>query len=269
MLCEVIRPGLVAYGKAWELQRKIAAERAAGQRPDTLILLEHPHTYTLGRSGHEENLIWSEAERAERGVELHRVDRGGDITYHGPGQLVGYPVISLQPSVISHKRSAVGGLAPGTGPRGQSAVGSEGRIPKADYIGYVRKLEDVLIRALAAFGIVSGQMPGLTGVWVQPDVASRCPHCPPAARQAPSKIAAIGVKVDVHGITQHGFALNVDPDMEYFEGIIPCGLKDHASVAMAHFFDEPPAMEKVMDEVVRQFGEVFGFEMVEREEIGN
>lgn len=238
-VCVVLRPGLVPYVEAWELQKKIAAERAAGTRPDTLILLEHPHTHTLGRSGREENLLWSEAERAARGVETHWVDRGGDVTYHGPGQLVGYPVIRLQTSDVS----------------------PDGRIPRLDYVGYVRQLEEVLIRSLAAFGIVSGQIPGLTGVWVQPDVASRCPFCPPAAKKAPSKIAAIGVKVDARGITQHGFALNVNPDMSYFDGIVACGLKDHAVVSMAHFLYDPPPMEKVMDEVVRQFGSALGFEM--------
>ena len=237
MICEALRPGRVPYTEAWDLQKRIAEERAAGCRPDTLILLEHPHTYTLGRSGHAENLLWSEAEMAARGVEVHWVDRGGDVTYHGPGQLVGYPVISLQSSVKGALR--------------------------ADFVGYVRKLEETLIRALASFGIVSGQIKGRAGVWVQPDVASRCPHCPPAARLAPSKIAAIGVKVDVHAITRHGFALNVDPDMSYFEGIIACGLKDAPAVAMAHFFDEPPPMEAVMDEVARQFGQEFGYEMSE------
>lgn len=241
LVCAVLRPGLVPYAEAWELQKQFAAERAAGTRPDTLILLEHPHTYTLGRSGREENLLWSETERAARGVEAHWVDRGGDVTYHGPGQLVGYPVISLQTSTASH----------------------EVHILRGDYVGYVRKLEEVLIRLLAALGIVAGQIPGLTGVWVQPDVASRCPFCPPAAKKAPSKIAAIGVKVDARGITQHGFALNVNPDMSYFDGIVACGLKDYAVVSMAHFLYDAPPMEKVMDEVVKQFGRAFGFEMTE------
>jgi lipoyl(octanoyl) transferase len=249
-VCEVLRPGLVPYAEAWELQNRLAADRTAGRRPDTLLLLEHPHTYTLGRSGHAENLLWSEAERQARGIEVHWVDRGGDITYHGPGQLVGYPILKLQTSVVSIQR-----------PGGEASA----RIPQADYVGYVRKLEEALIRALASFGIVAGQRPGLTGVWVQPDVASRCPNCPPAARQTPSKIAAIGVKVDVHGVTRHGFALNVAPDMSYFDGIVACGLKDAPAVAMAHFFYEPPAMSAVMDVVAQEFGKVFGYEIVEAE----
>jgi lipoate-protein ligase B len=110
---------------------------------------------------------------------------------------------------------------------------------------------------LARFGLVAGQVRGLTGVWIQPDVASRCPHCPPAARLAPSKIAAIGVKVDARGVSQHGFALNVNPDMSYWDGIVGCGLPDHASISMADLLGDAPPMEVVMDEVVRQFGKVF------------
>jgi lipoate-protein ligase B len=233
-LCHVRRLGLLPYAEAWDLQKRLAAQRAAGEIPDTLLLLEHPHTYTLGRSGHAENLLLNEAALAARGIELHWVDRGGDITYHGPGQLVGYPILAL------------------------GAVDATGRLPQADYVGYVRRLEEALIRALIPFGLVAGQVPGLTGVWVQPDVASRCPHCPPAARLAPSKIAAIGVKVDARGISQHGFALNVCPDMNYFDGIVGCGLRGHASISLADLLDPPPSLASVMDAVVESFGKVFG-----------
>jgi lipoate-protein ligase B len=239
-LLEVRRLGLLPYAEAWDLQKALAAQRAAGEIPDTLLLLEHPHTYTLGRTGHAENLLLDEAQLAARSVTLHWVDRGGDITYHGPGQLVGYPIMALGSPVDSNT----------------------GRIPKADYVGYVRRLEDALIRAVLSFGLVAGQMPGLTGVWVQPDVASRCVHCPPAARKAPSKLAAIGVKVDARGISQHGFALNVNPDMSYWDGIIGCGLRDHASISLADLLDEPPPMEAVMDAVVEGFAKVFERELV-------
>ncbi len=239
--CQVRRLGLLPYAEAWELQKTLAAQRAAGEIPDTLLLLEHPHTYTLGRSGHAENLLLNEEQLAQRGITLHHVDRGGDITYHGPGQLVGYPILSL----------------------GAPVDAINGRVPQADYVGYVRRLEETLIRALIHFGLVTGQVPGLTGVWIQPDVASRCPHCPPASRLAPSKIAAIGVKVDARGITQHGFALNVAPDMSYWDGIIGCGLRDHAIVSMADLLDPPPSMEAVMEAVVESFGKVFEREMVE------
>lgn len=238
-ICEVRRLGVVPYAEAWELQKTLAGQRAAGLIPDTLLLLEHPHTYTLGRSGHAENLLWDEAGLAAKGISLHWVDRGGDITYHGPGQLVGYPILRL-----GHP------------------VGGDGRIPQADYVGYVRRLEEMLIRTLIRFGLVAGQVSGLTGVWVQPDVASRCPHCPPAARLAPSKIAAIGVKVDARGVSQHGFALNISPDMSYWEGIIGCGLPGHAAIALADLLEPQPSLDEVADVLVREFGRVFEREMV-------
>ena len=233
-LCEVHRLGLLPYREAWELQKRLAAERAADLIPDTLLLLEHPHTYTLGRSGHIENLLLTEDQRTERGVTVEWVDRGGDITYHGPGQLVGYPILRLG-----------------------RPVDGNGHVPQADYVGYIRRIEEMLIRALAHFGLVSGQIAGLTGVWMQADVASRCPHCPPRARLAPSKIAAIGVKVDAKGISQHGFALNIEPDMSYFDGIIPCGIKDHGVVSMADLLVHPPTIAEVMDEVEAQFERTF------------
>ncbi len=238
-ICEVHQFGLVPYAEAWELQKDLAARRAADEIPDTLLLLEHPHTYTLGRSGHAENLLLDEAQLRARGIEVHWVDRGGDITYHGPGQLVGYPILKL----------------------GRPQFAADGRLLRADYVGYVRRLEETLIRALLRFGLVTGQVPGLTGVWIQPDLASRCPHCPPAARVSPSKIAAIGVKVDARGVTRHGFALNVNPDMSYWDGIIGCGLQDHASISMADLLGEAPGMGAVMDEVTDKFGETFDREM--------
>ena len=239
--CQVRRLGLLPYAEAWALQKTLAAQRAAGEIPDTLLLLEHPHTYTLGRSGHAENLLLDEEQLAQRGITLHHVDRGGDITYHGPGQLVGYPILSL----------------------GAPVDAVNGRVPQADYVGYVRRLEETLIRALIKSGLVTGQMPGLTGVWIQPEVASRCPHCPPASRLAPSKIAAIVVKVDARGVTQHGFALNVDPDMSYWNGIVGCGLRDHAPISLADLLDPAPPMPAVMQAVVDSFGIVFEREMVE------
>lgn len=240
--CEVRRLGRVPYNRAWELQKQLAAQRAADAIPDTLLLLEHPHTYTFGRKGQAGNLLLSEAELEKRGIAVYWVDRGGDITYHGPGQLVGYPILKL-----------------GT------PAAKEERLPQADYVGYVRKLEAMLIAVCARFGLVTGQLRGLTGVWIQPDLASRCAHCPPAARLAPSKIAAIGVKVDARGVSQHGFALNVNPEMDYFNGIIGCGLAGHASISLADLLGVPPSFEAVMDEVVAQFGRTFDRRMIEIE----
>jgi lipoate-protein ligase B len=135
------------------------------------------------------------------------------------------------------------------------------RIPDADYVGYVRKLEQTLIVALVRLGLAAGQRSGLTGVWIQADVHSRCPRCKPEDRQKPAKIAAIGVKVDARGVSRHGFALNVNPDMEYWDGIIACGLQDEPVVSLADLFPEPPAKEQVRQEVIVAFGETFGYEM--------
>lgn len=245
--CIVHRLGLVPYQQAWELQEALAREIALGQRPATLLLLEHPHTYTFGRRGQPENLLWDPAERARRGVEVVWVDRGGDVTYHGPGQLVGYPLLPLAP-VQYHLDQDL----------------DHRRLPQADYIGYLRSLESVLMLALMRLGVASGQVQGLTGVWVQPDALSRCRNCRPEMRQRPAKIAAIGVKVDARGVSRHGFALNVDPDMDYWEGITACGLKDYPAVSLADLLPVVPSLEQVAGAVVAAFGDVFGYQMVEK-----
>src|SRR5512145_1680318 len=128
MIVEVLDLGLIEYERAWKLQDEYAREIAEGRRPATLLLLEHPHVYTFGRRGKQENLLWGEEQLRERGIAIHWVDRGGDVTYHGPGQLVGYPLIPLTPIPLDE---------------------GDGRIPQADYVGYVRKLEQTLIVALA------------------------------------------------------------------------------------------------------------------------
>ncbi len=250
MLCEVRDLGLIEYKHAWELQDKFAGEIAAGERAPTLLLLEHPHVYTFGRKGQAENVLWDEGQLKERGLTVHWVDRGGDVTYHGPGQLVGYPLIPLG--------------TPQAVPSGEATGSDQGtRIPVADYVGYVRKLENALIVAAARLGLAAGQLPGMTGVWVQADVFSRCPRCKPEDRKKPAKIAAIGVKVDVHGISRHGFALNVNPDMTYWDGIIACGLAEYPVASLADLLPNSPEMKKVKGEVIRAFGEVFGYEMGE------
>lgn len=252
MRCEVCDLGLIEYERAWNLQEDYAVEIAAGTRAPTLFLLEHLHVYTFGRRAHVENLLWDDQRRKERGVAVHWVDRGGDVTYHGPGQLVGYPLIPL---------GRVGGVQGIRISRLDQETSGISRIPDSDYVGYVRKLEQSLILALARLDLAAGQVPGLTGVWVQPDLFSRCPRCKPEDRRKPAKIAAIGVKVDVHGISRHGFALNVNPDMEYWEGIIGCGLADYPVVSLADLFTHPPDMQKVKNEVIAAFAEVFGYEI--------
>jgi lipoyl(octanoyl) transferase len=149
----------------------------AGEAPDTLLLLEHPHVFTMGRKGLAEHLLWDEDERRRRRVDLVWSDRGGDATYHGPGQLVGYPILDL----------AANGL---------------------DLLVYIRSLEASLISYLAELGISSAAVPGLTGVWV-----------------GDAKVAAIGVKSN-GGVVSHGFALNLTTDLDYFGGIVPCGIRD-------------------------------------------
>jgi lipoyl(octanoyl) transferase len=249
-MIEVLDLGLVEYERAWKLQEEFAREIAEGKRPATLLLLEHPHVYTFGRRGKQENVLWGEVQLKEKGIAIHWVDRGGDVTYHGPGQLVGYPLLPL------------GGVQRLQTLAGQSSqILDSTRIPQADYVGYVRKLEQTLIMALARMGLAAGQRPGLTGVWIQADVHSRCPRCKPEDRRKPAKIAAIGVKVDARGISRHGFALNVNPDMDYWEGIIACGLQDEPVVSLADLFAEPPPMERVKQEVIAAFGDIFDDEI--------
>jgi lipoyl(octanoyl) transferase len=265
MNLDVLDLGLVEYERAWKLQDEYAREIAEGKRSPTLLLLEHPHVYTFGRRGRQENLLWGESQLKEKGIAIHWVDRGGDVTYHGPGQLVGYPLIpltSLSPdsSLPAQQQSSPLSTQDSTtriDTTRSARSGESLHIPQADYIGYVRKLEKTLVAALARLGLAAGQRPGLTGVWIQADVHSRCPRCKPEDRKKPAKIAAIGVKVDARGISRHGFALNVNPDMDYWEGIIACGLQDEPVVSLADLFPDPPSMERVKQEVVHAFGEVF------------
>lgn len=222
--------GLIDYEVAWKLQDEYAAEIATGTRPPTLLLLEHPHVYTFGRKGNADNLLWNESQLKEKGISTHWVDRGGDVTYHGPGQLVGYPLIPLNP--LRPDRS-----------QGEVTDGEDAERPvRSDYVGYIRKLEEMLIHILGQFKVTGVTRPGKTGVWIP--------------QEPPVKIAAIGVKVDVHGVTRHGFALNVNPDMEYWQGIIPCGLPEPV-VSLADLLDPVPSMSEVKQVVSSVFCTVF------------
>ena len=224
--CHVRCLGLVPYQQAWDLQVQLAAQIAEGAIPATLLLLEHPHTITFGRSGKAANLLWGEAELKQRGIQLYWVDRGGDVTYHGPGQLIGYPLFPLNINKLV------------TPPPTDSS-----RLPQADYIGYLRKLEQVLILTLSQFGVKGERIKGLTGVWVNR-----------------SKIAAIGVKVDARGISRHGFALNVAPDMSYWDGIIGCGLAGYSVTSLAQLIPTPPPMQQVVQAISSAFEQVFEVE---------
>jgi lipoate-protein ligase B len=239
-ICEVFNLGVLDYQTAWDLQGRLATEIAAGIRLATLLLLEHPHTFTFGRRGQAANLLWDEDELARREVTIHWVDRGGDVTYHGPGQLVGYPLLPLlAPEQISTISSWDGG--PVHTPR-----------LVVDYVGYLRKLETVLLRALGELGVAAFQVEGLTGVWVGKATN----------RESMGKIAAIGVKVDARGVSRHGFALNVNPDMSFWDGIVGCGLDGYRVASLVELLDPLPAMERVRQAVIVAFGEVFECEMV-------
>ncbi|MEN8241000.1 MAG: lipoyl(octanoyl) transferase LipB [Chloroflexota bacterium] len=229
--------GLLEYQQSWDLQNRLAEEIAQGQHPPALLLLEHPHSYTFGRQGNTENLLWSQAELDQRGIATHWTDRGGDVTYHGPGQLVGYPIIPLE----NH--------------------GTDSR-PKRDLVGYLRKLETTLINTLFEYRLPAEQIPGLTGVWVRPEMLGRCDHTPPERLKSPAKIASIGVRVDARGVTRHGFALNVSSEMSYWEGIVACGLENQNKTSMEMVLEETPAVEEVGRTAALNFANQMGMELV-------
>ena len=220
MLFHLEQPGFIDYAAALELQRERVAQRKAGNVPDTLILLEHPHVYTLGRNASEENVLVSPEFLASRGAQVFHTDRGGDVTYHGPGQLVGYPILDL----TRHRR---------------------------DISWYMRSIEDVLIRTAHDFGIEAARSPGCTGVWVGND-----------------KLAAMGVHLS-RWVTSHGFALNVNADLRYFEWIVPCGLRGKGVTSMEKLLGHPVKMDEVNNRVVEHFAEVFGMEVRTVEELNS
>jgi lipoyl synthase len=206
--------GRLPYDEAWDLQKALWEGRLSGRTVDDyLLLLEHPHTYTVGRNGDGSNLLLPEGELERVGAVLRRVDRGGDITYHGPGQLVGYPIRRLP------------------------AAFDDGR---PDVVAHVRVLEEALIAALADLGVDAWAEPGFTGVWTS--------H---------GKIAAIGVRVS-RGITTHGFALNVDPDLAYFDDIVPCGIAGRAVTSITEVLGRRVSLEETVRFVLPHLGRLLG-----------
>lgn len=201
------------------MQTRLHEQRSAREITDTLVLLEHPHVYTIGRRGSRDDVLWDTDAMRARGIEVVEADRGGQVTYHGPGQIVGYPIVDL-----------------GGG---------------ADLGAYVRRLEEVLIRSLARFGVDAQRDPGNTGVWVdQSQGAPGGASC--------SKIAAIGVRV-TRGVTKHGFALNVSTDLSYFAGIVPCGITDKGVTSMSSKLGHAPPIDGVNDALEAEFASVFGY----------
>src|SRR5688572_18806000 len=209
--CRLRELGRIGYAEAFDLQQQLTAARKQGSIPDHLLLLEHPHVITLGRNGHAENLLASGEILERAGISFHPTDRGGDITYHGPGQLVGYPILDLR----DWKR----------------------------YVGaYVRSIEQVIIDTLSDYGIAAGRIPKLTGVWIED-----------------RKIAAIGVHIS-RWVTSHGFALNVNTVLSYFQYIVPCGLSKPV-ISMAQLGIRA-TLEDVGENLAGHFGRVFDCEMM-------
>ena len=210
----LLRPsGVVAYGDAYRWMHDLAEQRAAEEIPDTLLLLEHPPVYTAGRRSDPSHLVWTRSQMEAMGAELHEVDRGGSVTFHGPGQLVGYPIVNL-----------------GT---------------KPDVIGYLRKLEEVVMRASRDAGVELHRDPEATGVW-----------------SGDRKVCAIGVRVTRGRITLHGFALNCDVDRSWFDAIVPCGLADRGVATLTELAGREITVEEMWPLVVRHFEDVFETRLV-------
>jgi lipoyl(octanoyl) transferase len=222
MTLDFVHPGLgseqIDYQQAWEMQRAVHAEVVAGTRPGTVILLEHPSVYTAGKRTEPH-------ERPLDGTPVIDVDRGGKITWHGPGQLVGYPIV---------------------------------RLPDAVYVvDYVRRLEEAMIRLFGEYGLATGRVPGRSGVWL----AAEPDHDGP--RRFERKIAAIGVRV-ASQTTMHGFAINVDPDLSWFDRIVPCGIVDAGVTSMAAELDQQLTLPEVAHVLTPHLVELLSFEPYER-----
>jgi lipoyl(octanoyl) transferase len=215
---EIRRLGTIEYRAALDLQQELVEARKQGRIPDQLLLLEHPPVITLGVRTRQDrsHVLESEASLAAKGVALVETGRGGDVTYHGPGQLVGYPIVDLKPD-------------------------------RCDVHRYVRDLEQVLIDAVAEFGIHAGRVEGLTGIWVGPP-------------QYEAKLAAIGVRIS-RWVTSHGFALNVSTDLSGFGLIVPCGIADRGVTSMERLAGAAVSMDEVVDSVARNFGRIFSAEL--------
>lgn len=232
MYVHLLHLGRVPYTEGLAIQKRVIEARKQGLIGDTLLLLEHPPVLTLGRNSSRSNVLASDEFLASRGIELHEINRGGDVTYHGPGQLVGYPIVDLR------------GDLPGK------------RGPHLGPVDFVRMLEEVLIRVCGDFGVMAQRIPKRTGVWT---IAG--------GSIEEKKIAAIGVHVS-QGVTSHGFALNVTTDLRDFDWIIPCGITDRTVTSLeleALPTDDPsrrPIMENALNSTARHFGRIFERQMV-------
>jgi lipoyl(octanoyl) transferase len=218
-LISLIQLGTVDYSTGLRLQQQLVALRKEEKIGDVLLLLEHSPVITLGRNAKAKNIIASPELLAQRGVELFECDRGGDVTFHGPGQIVGYPIFDLR-----------GFAAP------------DGKRKTLGVIEFVRRLEEVLIRTCADFAIPAKRVTGLTGVWTETEIES--------------KLAAIGVHIS-RGVTSHGFALNINTDLSYFDLIIPCGITSKPVTSMQRELGRALDLNTVAESISRNFGVVF------------
>ena len=244
-LISVLQLGTVDYSTGLRLQQRLVELRKDGRIGDVLLLLEHTPVITLGRNAKAANIVASAEELAQRGVEVLECDRGGDVTFHGPGQLVGYPVFDLR------------GMTSGNGQR--KTLGA---------VEFVRRLEEVIIRTCADFGIPTKRVPGLTGVWtatdhVGPDALVRAVERSSTVQRCTdeAKIAALGVHIS-RAVTSHGFALNVNTDLDYFNLIIPCGIDSKPVTSMAKELGRPIQLQDVAHAISRNFGVVFQSKML-------
>jgi lipoyl(octanoyl) transferase len=222
--CWTVDLGLIGYEAAWELQRRVVAARKLALIPDVLLLCEHTHVITLGRSGKTEHLLASDHSLKQMGVEFHATNRGGDITYHGPGQIVAYPILNLAEI-------------------------------RRDVVWYVRQLEEAMIRATAEYGIAAMRIEGRTGIWV--DVVNGSDH---AGARTEEKLGAIGVHIS-RWVTSHGLAYNVSTDLRYFELIVPCGISGKSATSLERLLGRRIEMADAAPRIVRHLGECFGREM--------
>ncbi|MGP8261054.1 MAG: lipoyl(octanoyl) transferase LipB [Acidobacteriaceae bacterium] len=242
MFIHLLSLGRVPYAEALTIQRRVIAARKQGRIGDTLLLLEHPPVLTLGRNASRANILVSDEWLASHAVELHEVNRGGDVTYHGPGQLIGYPIFDLR------------GEWPGK------------RGPHLGPVDFVRLLEEALIRTCADFGVMAKRIPRLTGVWtLGGDDESHISEsrCGAPSNIAEKKLAAIGVHVS-QGVTSHGFALNVTTDLSDFDWIVPCGIKNRGVTSLETEADavQEPTMERAIHATARNFGRVLQRQML-------
>jgi lipoyl(octanoyl) transferase len=234
-MISIVQLGTIDYATGLRLQQQLVALRKEEKIGDVLLLLEHSPVITLGRNAKAKNVVAASELLAQRGVELHECDRGGDVTFHGPGQIVGYPIFDLRGF------ACVGADAPVRSDESQTR-------PKDAYserrhlgvVDFVRRLEDVLMRTCADFAIETKRIPGLTGVWTESE----------------SKLAAIGIHVS-RFVTSHGFALNVNPDLSFFDLIIPCGISSKPVTSMQKELGRALNLNAVAESIARNFGAVF------------